>query len=69
MKLIQVKTDQDTRVELYGQEVDFDTAVNLMDDEIREHLHHKMAPCSKQTFIDAYINAHEEKYGEEFVVN
>lgn len=39
-----------------------------MDDEIRERLHREMAPCTNQEFFDAYCEAHEEKYGEEFTV-
>lgn len=54
-------------VRLNGLEVDFDAAVNLMDDEIREQLHSKLAPCSDQDFIDAYVEAHAQKFdGEEF---
>lgn len=38
-----------------------------MDDEIREELHEKMAPCSNQEFLEAYAKAHAEKFdGEEF---
>lgn len=58
------------RVNLNGKTIDFDAAVNLMDDEIREGLHNKMAPCTDQEFIDAYAKAHADKYdGEEFEVN
>nr|DAH24674.1 MAG TPA: hypothetical protein [Caudoviricetes sp.] len=49
-------------------QVDFEAAVNLMDDEIREALHMEMAPCTEQEFFDAYCEAHEEKYGEEFAI-
>ncbi|MCR5440016.1 MAG: hypothetical protein K6F01_11380 [Selenomonas sp.] len=56
-------------VMLNGEMVDFDAAVNLMDDEIREELHAEIAPCSDQTFIDEYIKRHEAKYGETFEVN
>lgn len=45
-------------------EVDFDAAVNLMDEEIREKLNDKMAPCTDQEFFDAYAKAHEEKFCE-----
>lgn len=48
----------------WGIEIDFDTAVNLMDEDIRETLNYKMAPCTDQEFFDAYIKAHEEKFGE-----
>lgn len=49
-------------------QVDFEAAVNLMDDEIREALHAELAPCTEQEFFDAYCKAHEEKYGEKFAV-
>ena len=56
-------------VVLNNNEVDFEVAVNLMDDAIREELHRQMAPCSEQEFIEAYAKAHETKYGEEFEIN
>lgn len=49
-------------------QVDFEAAVNLMDDGIREALHAELAPCTEQEFFDAYCKAHEEKYGEEFAI-
>lgn len=49
-------------------QVDFEVAVNLMDDEIREALHAELAPCTEQEFFDAYCKAHDEKYGEKFAV-
>lgn len=49
-------------------QVDFEAAVNLMDDEIREALHMEMAPCTEQEFFDAYCEVYEEKYGEEFAI-
>jgi hypothetical protein len=56
-------------VKIAGQFVDFDGAVNLMDDEIRERLHMDMAPCGEQEFVDAYCHEHEHKFNEIFVVN
>lgn len=53
-------------INTWGTEIDFDAAVSLMDDEIREELHNELAPCTEQEFFDAYCKAHEEKYGEEF---
>ena len=53
---------------LNGYEVDFDVMVNIMDDEIREELHNKLAPCTDQEFADAYVAAHEAKYGEQFEI-
>lgn len=57
-----------SKVLLNGYEVDFDVMVNMMDDEIREELHNKLAPCTDQEFVDAYIEAHEAKYGEQFEI-
>ena len=58
-----------TLVMLNGEMVDFDVAVSLMDDDIREEVHADLAPCTDQEFMDAYAKAHHEKYGEEFKVN
>lgn len=49
-----------------GKKIDFELAVNLMDDELRENLHTELSPCSEQVFFTAYEKAHEEKYGEEW---
>jgi len=40
-----------------------------MDNEIREELHQKLAPCTDQEFIDAYIRWHKDRFDEEFTVN
>lgn len=50
----------------HGTKLDFDSAVVLMDDEIREGLHNELAPCAEQEFFDAYVTKHEEKFGEEW---
>lgn len=47
-------------------EIDFDAAVALMDDDIREEIARELAPCTEQEFFDAYCKAHEDKYGEEW---
>ena len=54
------------KVNLNGYEVDFDACVILMDDEIREELHMELAPCTEQEFLDAYVERHAEKFGEDF---
>lgn len=46
----------------------FEAAVEMMDDEIREQLHAEIAPCSSFMFLTAYIVKHKEKYDEEFGV-
>lgn len=49
-----------------GDPVDYEAAVQLMDDDIREGLHAKLSPCSNQKFFDEYAKAHREKFGEDF---
>ena len=56
------------KVLLNGNLVDFDAVVNMMDDEIREKLHNKLAPCTDQEFMDAYVEAHEAKFNERFEI-
>lgn len=47
-----------------GREYLYDLLVGMMDDDIREEIHHEMAPCSPQAFADAYAERHDDKYGE-----
>ena len=49
-----------------GTAIDFETAVSMMDDEIRESVHAELAPCTEQEFLAAYEKAHAAKYGEEW---
>lgn len=49
----------------WGVEIDFDTAVNLMDEDIRETLNYKMAPCTDQEFFDEYAGELEEEYKQQ----
>ena len=46
----------------------YDAAVALMDDEIREDLHLKLAPCDDLFFLAAYMEKHYDNFGEEFTV-
>lgn len=63
-----------SKVIVNGKSVDFEAAVNLMDDDLREHLHSTVAdydqddPRSYQNFVNAYAVAHAEKFGEDFQV-
>lgn len=61
-----------TTVIVNGQTVDFDGAVQLMDDGIREDIHTIFAlrgGGSDQDFVDMYAGAHEAQFGEVFAVN
>lgn len=53
---------------LNGKEFDFNTVVNLMDDELREEIHRDLAPCTEQEFLDEYCKRHFEKFYEVFDV-
>lgn len=48
-----------------GVEVNFEAAVELMDEEIREQLHIEGYE-TEQEFFTAYEKAHAEKFGEEW---
>ena len=50
----------------FGVEINFEAAVNFMDDEIREMLHQEITPCTDQEFFDAYCKSHEDKFDEEW---
>lgn len=49
-----------------GTKICFDSAIGFMDDDIREELHSRLAPCTEQEFFTAYEIAHAQKYGEEW---
>lgn len=51
-----------------GEEMDYEAAVMLMDDDIREELHREIAPCTDEEFLNEYAERHFEKYGEEFTI-
>ena len=45
---------------IYGRQItedDLDNISSYMDDEIREQLHSRLAPCSPSDFLRAYIAA------------
>lgn len=46
----------------------FNQAVALMDDDIREELHRELAPCTELEFLEAYMERHEQKYGTPFTI-
>ena len=53
-------------INMNGTEINYESAVELMDDEICESLNFELAPCTEQEFFTAYEKAHAEKYGEEW---
>ena len=51
-------------INMNGTESNYEAAVELMDDELRESICGTVD--SEQEFFTAYENAHAEKYGEEW---
>lgn len=52
----------------YGREIDFDAAVNIMDDEVREQV--AASGCvNEQAFFDVYCYYHLIVFGEDFEPN
>jgi hypothetical protein len=52
-----------------GYELDYESAVQYMNDDIREQLHNELSPCTEQEFFTAYENEHEKVYNEEWVLS
>lgn len=55
-----------TVINSYGVEINYDAAVELMDDETREAVCADLAPCTEQEFFNAYAAAHLVKFGEDW---
>lgn len=53
-------------INLKGEEINFNAAVNLMDDESREEVNAEFAPCDPQEFFNAYSTKHRERFNEDF---
>jgi lysyl-tRNA synthetase class II len=49
--------------------IDMDFVANYMDDDIREKVHYKFAPCSDKQFIREYCKEHEKKFGKRFEID
>lgn len=56
-------------VSLNGKLIDFALAIQLMDQDLLEELRIELEPCSDQEFVDAYAQAHQKKFGEDFIVD
>jgi len=52
-----------------NKEINWDAAVNLMDNEIQEAVHLDLAPCINEIFWIEYCKRHREVFGEEFEPN
>ena len=45
---------------------DYDIAVQLMDDELREDIHIDLAPCTKEEFLREYIKDTKKNTAKNF---
>ena len=54
-------------INMNGTEINYEAAVELMDDEIMESICGTVE--SEQEFFTAYEKAHAEKYGEEWEIS
>lgn len=52
----------------FDEEVYLDDVVSLMDEEIVEILHMRLAPCTDQLFLSEYEKEHYKKYNEYWVL-
>lgn len=52
-----------------GIEINYNAAVEYMDDAIREQLAAELAPCTEQEFFAAYEAAHAAAYGEDWMLS
>ena len=68
-ELMEQVTAIPTQVRVDGEWHDIDAVINLMNGELREELHRKLAPCFMQYFVDRYIEEHRDRFGEEFQIN
>ena len=51
-----------------GDVIYYEYAVAMMDDDLREELHSKLAPCLEQEFFNEYCRAHRKKFNEDFIL-
>lgn len=62
-----------TVINACGKEIDFEIAVEFMNDDLREKIHRRlvvMDSVSDQKFFDIYCRLHRARYnGEEFFLN
>ena len=47
-----------------GTAINYDAAVELMDDDLREEVAADLAPCTEQEFFAEYCKRHAAKFGE-----
>ena len=53
----------------HENEINYDAAGYLMDDDLREELHSLLSPCTDQEFFNAYSKAHEQKFGATWILD
>ncbi len=59
----------DTVINNYGEKINYQSAVCLMDYDLRMEVDYDLAPCPSQKFFEEYCKRHFEYFGEEFEAN
>ncbi len=50
------------------REVSYEACIYFMDDYLAEKIHDRLAPCTDQEFLDAYVKAHKAVFDEHFSI-
>ena len=56
-------------VTVHGEDVLMRTAVNYLDDELGEEVHAGSGACTGEACWDDDGRGHEERYGQEWIIN
>jgi hypothetical protein len=50
-----------------GMTMEFDVVESMMDADIKASIKDSLGECTEQELLDAYMQAHKEKYGTAFL--
>ena len=50
-----------------GMTMEFDVVAGMMDAEVKAAVTETLGDCTEQELLDAYMKAHKEKFGSEFL--
>jgi len=52
-----------------GMTMEYSVVEGMMDGELKDDLQSLLAEFTEQTFLDAYMEAHKLKFGQDFLQN
>lgn len=56
-----------TDITFNGMTMEYSVVEKMMDPELKAELQSEVQTLSEQAFLDAYMLAHKEKYGKDFL--